>query len=320
MDVAIIGLGTAGRYALGPVSEKTENYRIFEGGEEGTTCARVGCMPSKALIHIAEAIRCTKGFSAMGIKAEDLRIDRRRAMEYVREKRDVLVRDTIKKYDHVRDKLVKEETEFVAPMALKAGGKIYRCRSIIISTGSRPIIPRGWQLVPDKIITTETLFELESLSNSVLIVGLGPIGIEIGQALARIGSEVTGAEMLEKVADLRDPEIRRELREQVGKDIEIKMETRALLDSVGDRVEVTLKNSAGEERRRFDLVILATGREPNLERLKLENSGLELDGRGSPVYDRETLQCGNQRVFIAGDANGVKTPPARGGGRGHNRR
>ncbi len=308
LDVAIIGIGTAGRFALGPVSEKTENFRIFEGGGEGTTCARIGCMPSKAFIHVADMVKSTDSFPDMGIQIDDLHVDGKKAMRYVREKRDALVKDTIKKYDYVRDKVVNEYAQFVAPMTLKAGGNIYRCKSIIIATGSKPIIPRGWHLVPNRIITTDAFFEQNSIPDSALVVGLGFIGIEIGQALSRMGSKVTGAEMLDAVAGLQDPEIEKELRALVGEEIAIKMKTMAFLDSVGDDVGVTLRNTeTGEEEKcRFDLVILATGRKPNLQYLKLENSDLGLDNRGVPAHDEKTLQCSDQRVFIAGDANGVK--------------
>ena len=247
LDVGIIGLGSAGIVAIHRVSMKTQNYLAFEGDQEGTTCARVGCMPSKALILIAGKM----GSSGRG-----------EIMERVREKRDALVANVLKRYDP--EKVVREWAHFIAPMTLEAGEEIYRCSSIVIATGSKPIVPPGWKLVPKKIVTTDTFFELESIPDSALVIGLGQVGIELGQALARIGVKVTGVEMAERIAGVQDPTIEAELVKFLSRDMELMTRTMAKLNSVDGEVNVTLRRGEWEEKRSYGLVILATGRRPIL--------------------------------------------------------
>ena len=306
LDAAVIGAGSAGLRAMARILDKTGNALIFEGGKEGTTCARIGCMPSKAFIHIANMVNSVKLFEHAGIDFKnDLIFDSRKAMQHVREIRDILVASTIRGYSRFHDKVVRQYAEFIEPMTLKAGDVIYKCKVIVLACGSTPAVPPGWHLIDGRIITTDSFFELEELPKTALVVGMGSIGIELGQAMARMGVKVTGVEMLDMIAGIQDPAIEKEFRTALRNEFEIMTKTIAILNSVNKKVSVILKSVGnGEElNREFDLIVLASGRRLNLDHLNIENSGLTLGKGKVPVYDKNTLKCEGQNVFIAGDAS-----------------
>jgi dihydrolipoamide dehydrogenase len=304
LDAAIIGAGTAGLYAAAQVSRKTSDYALFEGGIQGTTCARVGCMPSKALIAQSRAFAqaASDGKAAGPEKIGQI-------LAGVRAVRDQLYKRTAansqKKFG---EKLIPAAASFAGPMKIVANGVEYQCRSIVLATGGTPVIPPGWELAEGKIVTTNQFFELEGFGPKVLVAGMGPLGIEIGQALARMGFSVTAVEMGQKVAGLSDPAVTEAFCRILDSQPNLEWHTNfsARLLDAGGQVRVSLKDmeSGRETERSFDLVLLATGRKPNVEGLNLAASGLELNKRGLPVFDPATLACKGQRVFMAGDVEG----------------
>mgnify|MGYP000273009421 CR=1 FL=1 len=207
VDVAIIGAGSAGLFALSQVRRKTDNYVLIDGGELGTTCARVGCMPSKVMIQVADDYHRRSIFDREGIDgAEELGLDVPAVMEHVQDLRDVFVDKTLGVTDALdQEHLIDGYARFVDDHTVEVNGEQIRAKSIVIATGTIPVVPDDWQAFREDIITTEELFELEDLPGSVAVIGLGSIGLEIGQALSRLGVEVTGVDLLENVAKLDDP-------------------------------------------------------------------------------------------------------------------
>ncbi|WP_337954846.1 FAD-dependent oxidoreductase [Sedimenticola selenatireducens] len=190
VDVAIIGSGSAGLYALGQVKASGKSFVLINGGEQGTTCARVGCMPSKALIQIAEDFHRCGVLGRYGVEGhKDLTLDGEEAMGHVQDLRDTFVDRVVSNSTaNMSDELfIEGYARFLEPHLLEVNDIRIRADKIIIATGSRPIIPKSWQAFGDRILTTDTLFELEELPESLAIIGLGVIGLEIGQSMARLG-------------------------------------------------------------------------------------------------------------------------------------
>ena len=152
------------------------------------------------------------------------------------------------------------------------------------------------------MVTTDSLFEQEQWPGSLAVVGLGAIGLELGQALHRMGVQVTGFDALDTVAGLTDPAVRTTALELLGKEFPLRLGQPAEVVAEGDRLRV----SAGEHSVVVDQVLASMGRRSNLDRLELQNLGLELDERGMPVIDPHTMQVSGQRVFIAGDITGER--------------
>lgn len=303
VDVAIIGAGSAGLTATGRVRRKTDSFVLINGGELGTTCARVGCMPSKAAIQVAEDFHRRTLFDREGIEGEsELSVNFEDALEHVRDLRDIFVDQVLMtSTDNMGEELIEGHARFLEPDLLQIDdGQRIRAKRVIIATGSHPIVPEGWAAFRDRILTTDELFEQESLPESMVVVGLGIVGLELGQALHRMGIKLTGIDQLNTIGGLSDPVVNQTAIEIIGKEMPLWLGAPATIVQEGDRLRV----SAGDRSVLVDGVLAAMGRRPNVAGLGLENLGAPLDERGVPVHDPHTMQIGNLPVFIAGDVTG----------------
>ncbi len=302
VDVAIIGSGSAGLYAMGKVVPSGKSFVLINGGELGTTCARVGCMPSKALIQASHDFSRTKMLGRYGVEGKDeINIDLNETLEYVQDMRDTFVdRVLSNSTDHMSDEvLIEGYAKFVEPNLLQVDEQLIRADKIIIATGSRPVLPKPWEAFGDKVITTDQFFELEEMPASMAVIGLGTIGLEIGQSLAKLGVEVTGFDILESIGGIEDPEVAQTALQIIGKDFPLHLGAAAEITKEGDKLRVT----ADDNSVLVDKVLASLGRTPNIESLELEKAGIELDARGIPLFNRNTMQCGDSHIFIAGDVN-----------------
>lgn len=304
VDVAIIGAGSAGLYALGQVRKHTDSWVLINGGELGTTCARVGCMPSKAAIQVADDFHRRKIFDRHGIEGmASLSMDLPEAMEHVRDLRDIFVDRVLEgSTDMMGEEFMEGYARFIEPNLLEVDGERVRAGKIVIATGSRPIVPRAWESFRDRVITTDDFFELEQLPGSIAVVGLGAIGLELGQALSRMGVNVTGIDMAEQIAGLQDPVANKTAIDILGSEWDLWLGAEAQIEPVGEQLRVR----SGEREVLVDRILASLGRIPNLDRLDLGNLGAELDERGVPRHDPHTMQIGDLPVFIAGDVTGIR--------------
>ena len=301
VDVAILGAGSAGLFAMSQVKRKTDNFVLINGGELGTTCARVGCMPSKVLIQVAEDFHRKSIFDREGIDGgEELSLDVPASMEHVQDLRDVFVDRTLGATDDLDEAhLIDGYAKFISNDTVEVNGEQIRAKSIIIATGSTPIVPDAWQSFAEDIITTDEFFELEDLPASMAVIGLGSIGLEIGQSLNRMGVKVTAVDQLNTIAKLEDDKVNELAIATIGKEFPLWLGETASLEKVTDGIQVT----AGENQAIVDKVLASLGRKPNLANLNLEATDIELDERGIPVYDPLTMKVGDLPIYIAGDVN-----------------
>ena len=300
LDTLIIGAGTAGLAALREVRKRTDRYLIVNEGPWGTTCARVGCMPSKALIEAANAFHRRHAFEAFGLRgAEGLTADIAAVLQRVRALRDQFVAGALQATDTLGAARMAGRATVLGPNAVDIDGTPYATRSIIIATGSRPRVPDEWLAFGDRILTTDTLFEQPTLGPRVAVIGMGVIGVEIAQALARLGIEVAAFTTGNTLAGLKDPTLNAELAAVLKQEMLLHTGAPAELREVPGGIEV----SSGPNRVVVDQVIAAMGRVPNIEHLGLETLGVPLNPRGMPAVNPQTQQIGDLPVFLAGDAN-----------------
>ena len=307
VEVAIIGAGSAGLYAMSQIKRFTDDFVLIDGGELGTTCARVGCMPSKVLIQIAEDFHRKSIFDREGIEGkEHLSIDIPEAMEYVQDMRDTFVDRTLShSTDHLDEhKLIESYVHFMDEHTLETDdGDIIKANKIIIATGSRPIMPDAWKAFGDRIITTDEFFELEDLPESIAVIGLGVIGLELGQALHRMGIKVTGIDQLNRIGGIIDDDINKSAIDIIGKDMPLWLGHAA---EITEQEDGKLKVSAGEQSVIVDKVLSSIGRVSNVDKLRLDALDLQLNTNGTPVYNEQTMQIGDHSIYIAGDATSTK--------------
>ena len=303
VDVAIVGAGTAGLAAVSQVRQAKKTFVLINGGELGTTCARVGCMPSKALIQVGHDLHRRELFGREGIEGgEGLSANLPDILEHVRDLRDILVDRVLgNSTDQMEEEFLDGYARFVAPGVLQTGDDVIQAKSVIIACGTRPMMPPAWVDFGDRILTSDTLFEQEDLPQAVAVAGLGIIGLELGQALAQLGISVTGIDQQENIAGLADPSARQSAIEVMSRAFPLWLGHAAELQEEEGRIRV----SAGEQSVVVDKVLAAMGRQTNLDWLSVENAGVELDEHGTPVFDSTTMRCGETRVFIAGDITGT---------------
>ncbi|MGE5088904.1 MAG: dihydrolipoyl dehydrogenase [Candidatus Levyibacteriota bacterium] len=306
-DVAIIGAGTAGLAAYRAVKAAGRRALLIEGGIHGTTCARVGCMPSKLLIAPAEAAHAVERFPAFGLRLEgSVGVDGQAVMERVRRERDRFVGFVTDGVAAIpaSDKLA-GYARFVADTQLEVGGVTrVEARAIVIATGSSPSFPEAWKALGDRLVVNDDVFEWTDLPRSVAVFGPGVIGLELGQALHRLGVRVKIFGRGGGVGPLADPALLDEARRVFGAELYLDTDAHAEVSREGSQVVVRYRDLAGEMRSEgFDYLLAATGRRPNLQRLNLEATSLARGADEVPVFDRATLQCGSAPIFIAGDAN-----------------
>jgi len=305
VDVAILGSGTAGLNAMGRVKRAGKEFVLINGGEPGTTCARVGCMPSKVLIQIAEDFHRRGVYGRMGIeKHESMHLNAQDSMEHVRDLRDNFVdRVLSNSTDHLPpDVFIEQYARFIEPNLLQLdNGDQIQADSFVIATGSTPVMPGAWKAFGDRIVTTDEFFELEDLPDSMAIVGLGVIGLEIGQSLSRMGVEVTGIDMAETIGGITDPEVNKEAVTILGKEFPIWLGHAV---DIAEEPDGRLKVTAGENSVVVNKVLASLGRRPNIDKLGLDKLGVVVDERGIPQYNPNTMQIGDLPIFLAGDVNG----------------
>ena len=305
VDVAIIGAGTSGLNAVSQVKKAGKSFLLINGGFWGTTCARVGCMPSKAFIQVAEDYHRREIFDRHGIEGEDeLRLDVSEGMEHVRDMRDIFV-DRVQgsSTDNMPVEVKLEGyAKFINANTLQVGETTVYAKGIVIATGTRPIVPESWKQFGDRILTTDEVFEQEDFPESMAVIGLGVIGLELGQALSRKGIKVTGVEGSDRIASLSDSAANDIAVQLMRKEFDIWLGEQAQLSEEGNQIRVT----AGDKSVVVDKVLVAIGRSPNLENLGLDHLDLALDEQGLPVYDPNSMQLGDLPIYIAGDVNGSK--------------
>jgi dihydrolipoamide dehydrogenase len=298
----IIGAGSAGLTALGKIRKETDDFLMINGGHYGTTCARVGCMPSKAMIHCADHFYARKKFAAFGINgAEALSIDDAAVLKRVRAFRDRFTGGVIAGSTDTltSEQLITGYAKFISDNQVEVNGEVIQAERIIIATGSRPVVPQPWLELGDRLLTSDTLFELETLPKKMAVIGLGIIGLELGQALSRIGVEVIGIEMAPSLTCVKSPQASAKLYECISKEFPIYLGKAAQLEKTESGVQVIL----GDKTFEVDAVVASLGRRPNIDQIGIENIGVELNERGMPPFNINSMQIGDKPIFIAGDVN-----------------
>ena len=288
VNVAIVGAGTAGLAALREVRKHTEDFLIVNDGPFGTTCARVGCMPSKALIAAANAFHARKSFETFGIVgANALAADVPAVLQRVRTLRDEFVSSVLDATNDLGARVIAGRARLDGPNRLTVGDQTIEARQIVLAPGSDPIIPQRWRAFGDRVLTTDTLFEQHDLPKRIAVIGLGAIGVEIAQALARLGIEIHGFDSAEQIGGLTDKSVAHAVREFLAHEFTIHLRSEVELADADDGIEIRWAGNS----LKVDKVVAAIGRRPNIAGLGLETLGVPLD------------QGWNARCHLRDDAN-----------------
>lgn len=305
-DIIIIGGGSAGLGALGMAQELGWKPLMIDSDEAniGGDCLNFGCVPSKALIHLAKQFHGARKATDFGLEVKG-KADMKKILEYVHTKQAVIRHHESAEY--IRSQGIDLEigvASFVDKNTIQVGSKYFSADHIIVATGSRPRqIPfKGIDQV--KVFTNENLFyDMNELPERLLVVGGGPIGCEMAQTFQRFGSQVTIIDRGERILNKEREEYSHILEAQLRKEGVTIINQASLVEfSSASSAKIDIAEK-GMMDIQFDAVLMAIGRVLNLEDLQLEKAGIETDDRGRMILD-ECLRTTNKRVFASGDAAG----------------
>ena len=300
-DIAVIGAGSGGLTVAAAAAQFGQRVVLFEKGEMGGDCLNYGCVPSKALLAAAKQAQAVRSGAAYGIAAQEPQVDFAKVMAHVRRAIAAIApNDSQERFEKLGVTVVRAEARFRDATAIEAEGLSYTARRMVIATGSRAAVPPvpGLDQVP--YLTNESIFENHVLPQHLLIIGGGPIGMELAQAHRRLGSKVTVIEAFDPLAK-DDPELTAIVLEKLKAE-GIAILARAsitLVSQVADGIAIDIQDHG---RISGSHLLVAAGRQPNIEGLNLEAAGIAYTKRGVTVDPG--LKTSNPRVYAVGDVAG----------------
>ena len=301
-DMTIIGGGSGGLTAARIATALGANVLLVDKERLGGDCLNYGCVPSKSMIHVARVVQQAKESAKLGLLPADLGVDMAKVSAYIQgviervgEAEKVYTEGVTVKFGHV---------SFNSATELSINGETFTSRNTLIATGSHPAVPKVEGLESVGYLTNEGVFDLTQLPASLIIIGGGPIGVELGQAFERLGSKVTIIQGPDRIMPKEDPEVSETVANVlISEGIEIVTGARFIkAGRNGNKKVVTAKR--GNEMLTFeaDELLLALGRQANVEGLNLKAAGVNYDSKGIKVD--EYLQSSASNILAIGDVIG----------------
>ena len=306
-NLAVIGAGSGGLVVAAGGAGLGARVVLFEKHLMGGDCLNTGCVPSKALLRAAKAVRHAREARRFGIRGvEDPGPqDARAVMEWVRGRRAVLApHDSVERFTALGVEVVQGEARLVSPHEVEGGGRRIRARHVVVATGSRPRIPDVPGLARAGFLTNESVFDVDRLPGSLLVLGGGPIGTELGQAFARLGSRVTIVSSSPHVCPREDEDVAGALARALrAEGVVILDRTTATRVATRDGGKVvTTAGPDGTAEIAVDEILVAAGRTPNLEGLGLDSAGVRFTPAGIQTDARGRTNVPS--VWAIGDVAG----------------
>jgi pyruvate/2-oxoglutarate dehydrogenase complex dihydrolipoamide dehydrogenase (E3) component len=306
-DLIVIGGGTAGIVAAKTAVELGAKVLLIESDRTGGDCLWTGCVPSKALIAVAQKVWAQRGSPAMGIGAAPHELDFLQVMNYVQGViSEIEPTDSIATLRTEGIEIIQGDGKFQDSHTIEVNGISHRFSKAIIATGAGPTVPKILGLEGERYLTSDSLWDLKVLPQRLLILGAGNIGCELGQAFSRIGSQVILLDIAERIILREDADAAKILHETLireGVDLEVGAEIINFEIEESGSGLVRFTNLSGFHEIKFDRLLVATGRTPRVANLGLKAAGVDLDQRGF-VETTTALRTSNSSIYAAGDVTG----------------
>ncbi len=297
-DLAIIGAGSAGLIAADFAAKLGARVALLERDRIGGDCTWTGCVPSKSLLRAAKSAHEMRTASRFGISSQEPIVDMAAVREYTRGAIAQIYRGTTPEALQQKGMdVILGQVRFVGPHTLVVGEQTIRARKVLIATGAQPVIPAIVGLNDISFLTYREIFENDRLPRTMVVMGGGPVGVEVAQAYQRLGTQVTifAGRLLEK----EDPEVSDILLRVFGREGLTVVRERALsVERTGEQITVR----SAHRQIDCDTLFVAAGRRPTLDGLNLQAAGVRYGDRGIEVNDR--LQTSTRNIYAAGDVIG----------------
>ena len=305
-NLVVIGGGSAGLVTAYIAALTKAKVILIEKNRMGGDCLNTGCVPSKTLIRSAGVNHLFTRAGEFGIKTGPAEVDFPQVMQRVR---DVIARiapnDSIERYTKLGVECITGNAKITSPFTVEVSGRVITTRNIVLATGASPNVPTipGLELI--KYVTSDTIWNLESLPARLLVIGGGPIGCELAQAFSRLGSRVTQVDIGKKPLPREDEEISAFILERFRREnIDFLGESEVLrFESHSGEYQAVIKNKGVESSIQFDVVLLALGRKANVKGFGLETLGIDPDEQGA-LQVNGYLQTRFPNILACGDVVG----------------
>ena len=304
VDLCVIGAGSGGLSVAAAAAAFGQRVVLIEKGKMGGDCLNYGCVPSKALLaagHRAHAMRTSAPF---GIAAVEPQVDPRAVHAHVKSVIAAIApNDSVERFQGLGVQVIQRVGRFVDKETVAAGDQLITARRFVVATGSSPVVPPIPGLAETPYVTNETIFDIQDRIGHLIVIGGGPIGVELAQAHHRLGAKVTVVEAL-KALGKDDPEMTAIVLEKLRDEGLVIREGAKVerVEGAAGAVRVTIAGDAGAEVLEGTHLLIATGRRPNISELGLEAAGIKFERSGISVSSG--LLTSNPRVFAIGDVVG----------------
>ena len=299
VDVLVVGGGTAGLVGAHTASALGARTVLVERARTGGDCLWTGCVPSKSLLAAASAAASARSAGRLGVDVGEVRVDFARVREHVRAAiATIEPHDSPESLEEAGVRVLTGTVVFTGPDTARVGERRIRFRTALLATGAEPAMPPIDGLDTVGALTSDTLWDVEELPGRLVVLGGGPIGCELGQAFARLGSEVTVVDAADRLLGAEDADAAALVAAALRRD-----GVRLCLGAQAARAEPGVLHLEGGAALPFDRLLVAVGRRPQTAGLGLAAAGVDLDGDGAVVVDA-ALRTSNPRIRAAGDVTG----------------
>ena len=306
-NLIAIGAGSAGLVSAYIGSVVKAKVALIEKHQMGGDCLNTGCVPSKALIRTGKILSYFKRAQDFGLKSAQVDFEFPEIMERVHQViGKVAPHDSIERYTKLGVDCYTGAAKILSPHEVEVNGKILTTKNIIIATGARPAAPPIPGLDQVDYLTTDTIWNLNKLPEKLMVMGGGPIGSELSQAFARLGSQVTLVEMLPDLLIREDEEASRLVRQKFladGVDVRLNSKCKEVVVENGKNFMLVEKDGATEQVE-FDRLLVAVGRAANARGFGLEEIGVKLGPRGTVEVDQYLRTTTHSNIYACGDVAG----------------
>ena len=304
-DICVIGGGSGGLTVAAAAAAFGVPVVLVEGGKMGGDCLNYGCVPSKALLAAGKTAATMRHAETFGIESVEPNVDFPGVIEHVRSVIAAIApNDSVERFTAMGVRVIQEYGRFLDRETLAAGDFVIKPRRFVIATGSSPFVPPIPGLGEVPYFTNETIFENEKRPDHLIVIGGGPIGMEMAQAHRRLGSKVAVIEG-QRALGKDDPELTALVLDRLrGEGISIHEEAKVAGVSRGEGSGfiVRYETEGGEAEVTGSHILVATGRKPNLDRLHLGEAGVKHDKKGIKV--NRALLTSNRKIYAIGDVAG----------------
>ncbi|MDG1947343.1 MAG: FAD-dependent oxidoreductase [Amylibacter sp.] len=302
-DICVIGGGSGGLSVASAAAQLGLNVVLIEGNKMGGDCLNYGCIPSKSLISASKSAYVQTKGEAFGITSINPKVEFAKVKEHILKViKTIEPHDSVERFEKLGVKVIESYGKFISNNEVLAGNKLIKARRFVIATGSEPFIPKINGIDKVKYYTNKNIFEISECPKHLIVIGGGPIGIEIAQAYVRLGAQVTVLEA-KSILEKDDPESVKILVGQLKKDGIKILENSEVVYIENDDKNIKVRTSDGSIYKGSHLLI-AAGREPNIKYLDLVHANVDHSKRNIKVD--AFLKTSNKRVFAIGDVTGER--------------